>query len=38
MHPRRAPLMRLHELMPALASAMGPPTAGSEDPQPRTAN
>lgn len=23
MHPRRAPLMRLHQLMPALASAMG---------------
>jgi hypothetical protein len=39
MHPRRAPLMRLHQLMPALASAMdGSHRGGSEDPQLRTKN
>jgi hypothetical protein len=32
MHPSRAPLMRLHELMPALTSAMGSHTGGSARP------
>jgi hypothetical protein len=35
MHPRRAPLMRLHQLMPVIAAAMSG-SGGSEDPHPGT--